>query len=202
LRYLLICGLLFAIALVTWLLAGKRLVSVLDRLTLVGVDHPDMKRVISEGGDLELGGKHLDLMDPAFARVAEISLSSSGRVVLESGGRRFPLGPGHSIPHIGGVPKFEFTQDPGDEVLFTVEQSRLAWPTPFETNFMTGYSPSRKRNVYLRLRWIKPSGAKLELLWKTEQSYYQRDGWLPPRIERVTDGLIHINIRDSGTRDP
>jgi len=71
-------------------------------------------------------------------------------------------------------------------------------PRLSKMNFMTGYAPSRKRNVYLRLRWTKRSGAKLEMVWKTEQGYYQRDGWVPHRIESVTDGLIHVNIQDNG----
>lgn len=33
------------------------------------------------------------------------------------------------------------------------------------------------------------------MLWKTEQGYYARDGWLPPRIEAVISGLVHINMR-------
>jgi len=197
LRYALICGLLSVVALVSWLLSGRRLVSLLDRVTLVLVDRRSLEGLIYESGTLKLGGRQVDLMNPAFARVAEVSLRPSGRVILESGGRQFPLGPGHSVPYIGGLPKFEFSKDTGDEVLFTVEQSRLAWPTPFETNFMTGYAASRKRNVYLRLRWTKLSGAKLDMLWKTEQGYYRRDGWLPPRIASVTDGLIHVNILQS-----
>jgi hypothetical protein len=60
-----------------------------------------------------------------------------------------------------------------------------------------GYAASRKRNVYLRLHWTKLSGAKLEMLWKTEQGYYWRDGWLPPRIESVTNGLVHVNMRET-----
>jgi hypothetical protein len=94
------------------------------------------------------------------------------------------------------VPKLEFTKDTGDEVMLTVEQSRIAWPTPFAMNFMTGYSASRKRNVYLRLLWTKLSGSKLDMLWKTEQGYYSRDGWLPPQVESVTDGLIQVYIMD------
>jgi hypothetical protein len=197
LRHVLICGLLFGVALVSWLLAGRRLVTLLDRVTLVQVDHVGVERLIYESGTLELGGKRVYLSNSSFARVAEISMDSSGRAVLESGGRRFPLGPGRLVSYSGSAPKFQFTEDTGDEVLFTVEQSRLAWPTPLEMNFMTGYSASRKRNVYLRLRWTKPGGAKLHMVWKTEQGYYSRDGWLPPHIETVTDGLIHVSIQEA-----
>jgi hypothetical protein len=197
LRYVLICGLLSGVALVSWLLAGRRLVTLLDGVTLAVVDQPGVERLVYDGGVLELGGKHVDLMTPAFVRVAEVSLGAEGRVALESGGRQFPLGPGRSIPYIGTLRKVEFTRDAGDDVLFTVEQSRIAWHTPFEMNFMTGSAPSRKRNVYLRLRWIKRQGARMEMRWKTEQSYYREDGWSPPRIETVLDGLVHVNIREA-----
>ena len=196
-RYVLICGLVSGVALVSWLLAGRRLVTVLDRVTLLVVERPVVDRVIYESGTLELGGKRLDLMNPAFTRMAEVFLDSSGRAILESGGRQLPLGPGRAVPYIGGLTKFEFTQEAGDQVLLTVEHSRLAWPTPLEMNFMTGYAPSRRRNVYVRLRWTKLSGSKLHILWKTGQAYYGRDGWSPPRIESVTDGLIQLQIQES-----
>jgi len=47
--------------------------------------------MIYESGTLELGDKHFDLMNPAFTRVAEVSLAFSDRGVLTSGGRQFPL---------------------------------------------------------------------------------------------------------------
>lgn len=169
----------------------------LDRVTLVLADHRSVEHLTYEDGTLEVGGRHLDLQNPVFVRVAELSLSSSGRAVLESGGRQFVLGPGHLVPDSGGLQKLAFTKDTGDKAVFTVEQSRFAWPTPFEMNFMTGYAPSRKRNVYLRLRWTKLNGAKLDIVWKTGQSYYSRDGWLPPRIESVTDSLVYVHIHES-----
>lgn len=197
-RYVLICGLTSGVALATCLVAGRQLVALLDRVTLILVDRRQGERLIYDGGVLEVAGTRLDLNAPSFARIAEISLRPDGRVVLESGGQRFSMGTGQSVPHVVGS-KFEITKDAGDEVVFTVEQSRLAWLTPFEMNFMTGSAPWRKRNVYLRLRWSKVSGAKLDVLWKTEQAYYRQDGWSPPRIEAITDGLIRVEIQDPGT---
>jgi hypothetical protein len=196
LRYVVICGLLSGVALASCLLAGRRLVTLLDRVSLVVVERRGVDGLIYKGGTLELAGKRLDLMNAAFARPADLSLDSSGRVFLESGGRQFLLGPGRPAASTRGAPTIEVTKDTGDEVLFTVEQSRVAWPTPFEMNFMTGYSASRKRNVYFRLRWTKPGGSKLCRLWKTEQGYYRRDGWLPPQIESVMDGLVEVKIQE------
>jgi hypothetical protein len=197
LRYLLICVLLFGTVMISWLLAGRRIVTALDRITLAWIDVPALEHLVFDAGTLELGGRRLDLMTPAGAWAGDVSLSSRGRVVLESGGRRFSFGPGHSVPSMGGLPKFEFVEDPGDEASLTAAQSHLAWPTPFETNFMTGYVPSRKRNVYFRLRWSKRSGAKLTMLWKVEQNYYRRDGWMPPHIEGVAMGLTRVDIEEA-----
>lgn len=193
-RHLLIYGLVSVTALVCWLLAGRRLVTLVDGVSRARVYDVGLEGVIYDDGILELGGKHLDLRNPAFVRLAEVSLDAGGRAGLESGGQRFPMGPGRPLPHIGRMPRFECTKDAGDEIRFTVEHSRMAWPTFFELNFMTGHAPMWKRNVYLRLRWTKRNRTKLELLWKTEQSYYSQDGWSPPHIEAVLDGLIYIRI--------
>lgn len=188
---------MFGVVLVCWLLLGRRLVTLLDGVTLVQVERIGVERLMYDGSILDVGGRRLDMTGPAFEKLAQVSLNASSRVVLESLGRQFPLGPGQSTPYPNGTSALQFTKDPGDDVRLTMEQSRLAWPTPFEMNFMTGYSASRKRNVYFRLLWTKVSGAKLQMVWKTEQGYYSRDGWLPPRIESVMDGLIHVSIREA-----
>jgi hypothetical protein len=198
LRYLLIGVLLFGVGFVSWQLAGRRIVTLLDRVTLAQIEFAALGRSVYDLGALQLCGKSLDLMDPAFRWVGDVSLNSSGRVVLESGGRRFTFGPGRIIAAVGGVPTLEFNQDPGDEASLIVEQSRFAWPTPFETNFMTGYVRSRKRNVYFRLHWTKLSGAKLTMLWKTVQNFYQRDGWMPPQVQGVAGGLTEVDIQEAG----
>lgn len=189
-------GLLFAAGLASWLLAGRWIVGLLDGVTLEVVDQREVERFRYEGGILQIEGKRLDLLDPAFAAVASVSLESNGSAaVLESGGKRFRLGTASSISSEGGALSFECAKDPGDQVQFTHHRSRLPWLTPFEMNFMTGYSPSRKRNVYFRLRWRKPGGEQLEMVWETGQSYYSRDGWLPREMESVTDSLMRVAIQ-------
>src|SRR5438105_4019456 len=67
--------------------------------------------------------------------------------------------------------------DPGDEVALTVDRSWLSWPTPFETNFMTGHTTTWRRHRYYRLVWKKRSGATLEARWRYEQWRYPAFGW-------------------------
>lgn len=194
LRNVLIIGLACSLALIGWVLAGRLIVTFLDRFTRTVVDRPQVERLAYDGGTLEVGGRRLDLMSPTYDRVAEVSRTPEGTVILRSGGKGFRLGLVQSAGNARDMAHFDFAADQGDQVLLSVEHSRLAWPTPFEMNFMTGYSASRKRNVYVRLRWMKASGAKLEMLWKTEQGYYARDGWLPPTVEAIMSGLIGVDM--------
>ena len=71
----------------------------------------------------------------------------------------------------------------GDDAFIEIRRSILSWPTPFDFNFMTGHSPSWKRHLYYRLALEKPSGAKLEMLWRYEQYFYPGNGW----AERIHD---------------
>jgi hypothetical protein len=79
------------------------------------------------------------------------------------------------------------------EISLTKERSYLSWPNPFEMNFMTGWTPSKKRFTYYRLVAKKPSGARLEMLWRFEEYYYSRGGWAG--ADMVADppmGLIRV----------
>lgn len=183
--------------LLTWLAAGRYLVTLLDQITLTTVERRNLEHLLYTDGVLDLAGTHVDFYNSTYTPLAELSLSPSGQVILKSGEKQFLLGPGSVLPESHGWPKFEFTKDAGDQALCTIEQSRIAWPTPFEMNFMTGHSPAYKRNAYVRLRWTKRNGAKLHILWKTEQLYYRQDGWSPRRIEAMVDGLTEINIQES-----
>lgn len=98
--------------------------------------------------------------------------------LLSTGGRSFTLAP-----------------EPGDETSFTVRRSCLSWPTPFETNFMTGHVSSWRRHLYYRLVWKKRSGAKLEMVWRYEQWFYSTDGWTSGTMSHENStGLIGVEI--------
>ena len=60
---------------------------------------------------------------------------------------------------------------------------------------MTGQSPSWKRHIHYRLLWKKPSGAKLEMLWRYEQYFYPELGWGSGFMTREgSTGLISVDI--------
>jgi hypothetical protein len=119
---------------------------------------------------------------------------------VASGGKVFALGPLTSTEENGGdhlavVPRA------GDEAFLVTRRSALSWPSPFDFNFMTGHSPSWKRHKYYELRWKKPSGATLDMLWRYEQPFYGKqlvpgDGWGSGfSVHEGMTGLIRAEIR-------
>jgi hypothetical protein len=85
---------------------------------------------------------------------------------------------------------------PEDEALFVTRHSVLSWPTPFDFNFMTGHSPSCKRQLHYQLLWKTPSGANLQMLWRYEQFFYPGSGWGSGFVTREgTTGLIMVDIK-------
>lgn len=62
-------------------------------------------------------------------------------------------------------------------------------------NFMTGKSPSWRRNLYYRLVWKKASGAKLVMVWRFEQGFYPDDGWTSGTMSREgSTGLLQVDV--------
>jgi hypothetical protein len=109
--------------------------------------------------------------------------------VISTNGKSFLLGRASSRG------KLQITPDSSDHVALNVRRSWLSWPTPFEINFMTGHSPSWKRNLYYQIRWQKPSGQKLEMVWRYEQYFYPGDGWTNGFMTREgATGLIRVEI--------
>ena len=60
-------------------------------------------------------------------------------------------------------------------------------------NWMTGHSPSWRRNLYYRLHWHKRSGESFDLVWRLEEGLYRDEGW--SEASRLgTTGLIDYSI--------
>jgi hypothetical protein len=197
LRYVFYCVFAAGGFAILWLFAARWVSLTVDRFHTVLLESPALDHFRYDNGVLELGSTRLYLMTPEFVWSGLVTISPIGRVALASGGKSFAFGPGQSVPSRSGLPDFRFNPDPGDNVLLTIERSAISWPTPFEMNFMTGVSPSWRRNAYCRLRWSKRSGAKLEMLWRLTQGYYREGGWSPPKIEAITVGLVRTRITEA-----
>ena len=86
----------------------------------------------------------------------------------------------------------EFAAEPGDSPSLVIELGMLAWPTPFEINFvgMGGTATTWERRVHYRLSWVKASGAQLSMFLADEQTYDGVNLWRAPG-----SFLIKVEIR-------
>jgi hypothetical protein len=176
------------------LVAARPLTLLADRVTAARVASAPATPIGWQGDVLVVGGQVLNLQAPDFSPAARLQLDAGGRLVVAAGGATFVLGPRAGVVAALGGEAPAFAAEPGDETSFTTERSWLGWPTPFDFNFMTGRSPSWRRAVYYRLVWTKRSGARLEMIWRFEQYYY--DDWASPTMTREDwSGLAHVEIR-------
>jgi hypothetical protein len=118
----------------------------------------------------------------------KLILTRKEQLILCSNAQSFTLGP---VQKMWADQKYQFTPAPGDIVSFTRDQSRLPWLTPFTFNIMGVPVPKAKRYAYDRLRWTKPSGAILEITWRTEYWWYPRTGWDDTYNNRLFRVAIH-----------
>jgi hypothetical protein len=148
-------------------------------------------------------GDHLDFIGfaPDYPYIARFIVDPDGRLVFVKDDARFVLGPRagtlpastqqDGTPLEGQTPMPAFAPAPGDTMSAALDRSLLSWPAAYRTNFMTGYSPSWQRNLYYRFSWAKPSGARLDILWRERQDYDAVNGWTGARLTE----LIRIEIR-------
>ncbi|MBZ5608559.1 MAG: hypothetical protein LAP38_09890 [Acidobacteriia bacterium] len=196
-RLILIRSAILAVALViAWVLAGRRLALLLDRLVTVGAASLPVSPLQYDGGGFRIGGLAMTFGGLDNLRVdLRLSTDASNRVTLETAGQSFTLGPRTSGADPSGRPEFDFASEADDRVSFTTSRSALGWPTPFEFNIMIRHSPWWRRHVYYRLAWEKRSGAKLEMFWRYEQSYYAAGGWTQPEmLWNSRTGLVRVDI--------
>lgn len=167
LRWLLILGCLVAAG-AGWIVMARPLSMLLDRFHTVKVSSRAIAAIGVEESTLRIGEILLNIDEPQVplrSRLDEI-----GRWNVSLGAKAVRLGEkGKSLGEVRPAA--------GETARSDVERSVLSWSTPFELNFMTGNSPSRKRHLYYRLSWQRPSGEKLELTWRYEQWFYSGNGW-------------------------
>ncbi len=189
-------ALLIVIALsVLWLFRGRDLSMFVDRFRTIETSSRPIKTLAYEGNGT--GGllhvEDLDLsLDEAELAGAQpnVGTTKEGQIALSFGGKVFQFGPAQP-----GTENLVTTTPPGDEVNISIHHSALAWPNFFEINFMTGKSPLWKRHIYQKLVWKKPTGAKLEMLWRYEQYFYPQDRWTEAFMTRPgSTGLIRVDI--------
>jgi hypothetical protein len=192
--------------LATWIFLGRQVSMFIDRFGTIEIASVPVHSITYEGsgtgGWLTVNDVHLSLDDINPKIAVSIGSTKDNQFAVASGGKVFALGPlsptvENAGDHLAVVPQA------GDEAFLVTRRSALSWPTPFDFNFMTGHSPSWKRHMYYELRWKKPSGATLDLLWRYEQPFYGRqlvpgDGWGSGfSVHEGSTGLIRVDVNPS-----
>jgi hypothetical protein len=186
----------FVIAiLASWIFAGRQISLFLDRFGIIEMTSARIKSIAYEGsgtgGILRVDDLALSLND-RNGPSPNIGTTKNDQLGLADGGKVFAFGP----PRLGAE-NLATVPPAGDDAFIEIRRSILSWPTPFDLNFMTGQSPSWKRHLYYRLLWKKPSGAKLEMLWRYEQYFYPGNGWASGFMTREgSTGLIQVVIKE------
>lgn len=182
----------FAI-LAAWIFGGRQLSLFLDRFWTIETASSRINSVVYEGsgtgGILHINDLALSLNN-RNGSAPTVGTTKNGLLALADSGRVFAFGPPRSeAESLAAAPQT------GDDAFIEIRRSVLSWPTPFDFNFMTGHSPSWRRHLYCRILWKKPSGAKLEMLWRYEQYFYSDNGWAGGFMTReASTGLVKVDI--------
>ena len=181
----------------TWIFGGRQLSLLMDRFGTIETTSTRITSIAYEGsgtgGVLRINDLALSLNE-TNGLTPNIGTTKDDQLALAAGGKVFAFGPSSS-PADSADDQLAATLQAGDDASLTIRRSVLNWPTPFDFNFMTGRSPSWKRHIYYRLLWNKPSGAKLEMLWRYEQYFYPGNGWASGFMTREgSTGLIGVDI--------
>jgi hypothetical protein len=181
--------------LATWIFCGRQISLLVDRFGTIEVTSARINSIGYQGngtgGSLHVNDLELSLND-RNGPAPSIGTTKNDDLALADRGKVFAFGPVRTeAENLATVPPA------GDDASIEIRRSILNWPTLFEVNFITGHSPSWKRHLYYRVRWKKPSGANLEMLWRYEQFFYPGNGWGSGFLTREGfTGLIRIEIKN------
>ena len=178
-----------------WLFCGRQLSMLVDRFETIETASNPVTSLTYEGngigGFLLINDHHLNLdtANPQSAPV-HIGTTKDRQLALSFGGKVFPFGPLSETPESADE-ILATTPQPGDHASIAIRRSALSWIEPLKLQ-----GPSRKRHLYYQLVWEKPSGAKLEMIWRYEQHFHPGSGWGSGFMTyEGTTGLINIDIR-------
>jgi hypothetical protein len=148
------------------------------------------------GGILICDGVSFSLNDVRPGLSLSVGSTKDNQLALASSGKVFPFGPLNSASE-DTAERLAAAPPPGDQAFVMTSHSVFSWPTPFGISLMTGQSPSWKRHMYYEVRWKKPSGANLQMLWRYEQFFYPGNGWAGGFMTREgSTGLIRVEIKE------
>ncbi len=197
-KILITLAVLIAIVIVflaAWIFYGHQISLFLDRFGTIEMASARINSIAYQGngtgGIFHVNDLELSLND-SNGPAPSIGTTKNDQLALADRGKVFAFGPVRTeTENLVRAPPA------GDDTSIEIRRSILNWPTPFETNFMTGHSPSWKRHLYYRAHWKKSSGANLEMLWRYEQYFYPGDGWASGFMtHQGSTGLIRVDIKE------
>jgi hypothetical protein len=197
-KILITLAVLIAIVIVflaAWIFYGYQISLFLDRFGTIEMASARINSIAYQGngtgGIFHVNDLELSLND-SNGPAPSIGTTKNDQLALADRGKVFAFGPVRTeTENLVTAPLA------GDDTSIEIRRSILNWPTPFETNFMTGHSPSWKRHLYYRAHWKKSSGANLEMLWRYEQYFYPGDGWASGFMtHQGSTGLIRVDIKE------
>src|SRR5919197_4149321 len=182
-----------------WIFRGREISSFVDRYWTVEAASIPIHSVAYQGsgtdGMLIVNDLPLSLNEVKSGVSISVGSTKDNQLALASSGKVFPFGPLESSSE-NASERLAAVTPHGDQAFLATRHSVLSWPTPFDLNFMTGNSPSWKRNVYQQIDWKKSSGANLQMLWRYEQFFYPGNGWSGGFMTREgSTGLLRVDIK-------
>jgi hypothetical protein len=192
-----VCGVSFA---ALWIFRGREISSFIDRYWTVEIQSVPIHSMAYEGngsgGMLIVNDLTLSLNEVSPGLSLSVGSTKDNQLALASSGKVFAFGQPPATAEETGD-RLTAVAAAGDQAFLNTRHSSLSWPTQFDFNFMTGQSPSWKRHIYYEIRWKKPSGANLEMLWRYEQFFYPGNGWASGFMTREgSTGLIRLEIKE------
>ncbi len=197
-KILIMLAVLIAIVIVflaAWIFYGHQISLFLDRFGTIEMASARINSIAYQGngtgGIFHVNDLELSLND-SNGPAPSIGTTKNDQLALADRGKVFAFGPVRTeAENLATAPPA------GDDTSIEIRRSILNWPTPFETNFMTGHSPSWKRHLYYRVHWKKSSGANLEMLWRYEQYFYPGNGWANGFMtHQGSTGLIRVDMKE------
>jgi hypothetical protein len=181
---------------ISWLFVGREISLRIDGWRTVKTSSTPIRSIAYEGsgigGILVVNDLRLDLT-PADQKTEapHVGTTKEGQVALSFGGKVFPFGPSPQASD----EKVTATPQPGDIAFIETSHSMIDWIELFRINFLTGQSSSWRRHFYYRIAWRKPSGAKLDLMWRYEQHFRSETAWGSGLMTREgSTGLISVSL--------
>src|SRR5215831_11529768 len=183
-----------------WIFRGREISSFVDRYWTVETRSAPVQSIAYEGsgtgGILIVNDLSLSLNDVSPGLSLSVGSTKDNQLALASSGKVFAFGQLPSTTEETGD-HLTAVAAASDQAFLTTRHGALSWPTQFDFNFITGQLSSWTRHIYYEIRWKKPSGANLEVLWRYEQFFSPGTGWASGFMTREgSTGLIRLEIKE------